>query len=70
VTITHDDPSAEIRYTLDGSRPGAKSPRYENPLTLAESTTLRARAFRVGRTRSIIVQETFLITDEESRELP
>ncbi len=39
---------AEIRYTLDGSEPTERSPRYETPLRVDRSLTLRARAFREG----------------------
>jgi hypothetical protein len=42
-------PGAEIRYTLDGSTPTAKSPRYTEPLRLRTSTRLRALAFEGAR---------------------
>jgi len=45
---------AEIRYTLDGSEPTAESALYAEPIQLAETTSVRARAFapdgRVGET--------------------
>ena len=41
-------PGAEIRYTLDGSRPDSLSPRYEAPIRIDRSLTLRARAFKPG----------------------
>jgi hypothetical protein len=37
---------AEIRYTLDKSAPTTQSPRYDKPLVLTETTTLRAVAFQ------------------------
>ncbi len=40
---------AAIHYTLDGSEPTARSPRYEGALTIRESTHIRAAAFRDGR---------------------
>jgi hypothetical protein len=50
VTLTAPlQPGAEIRYTLDGSMPTATSTLYSKPLQLAESTQLRASAFRDGR---------------------
>jgi hypothetical protein len=61
VTIRHTDPGVELRYTLDGSAPGPSSLLYGGPLRLNESATIRARAFRTGQTRSIVVQETFII---------
>jgi hexosaminidase len=40
---------SEIRYTLDGSPPGAASPLYAAPLSLALPARLRAVAFSDGR---------------------
>lgn len=34
-----------IRYTLDGSEPTSRSPRYTGPIQVTESTTVRARTF-------------------------
>lgn len=42
-------PAAEIRYTLDGQPPTAHSLLYTNPIVVAETTRLRAAAFRDGR---------------------
>jgi hypothetical protein len=70
VTIAHDDPSAEVRYTLDGHPPGPNSALYVAPLTLEGAAIVRARAFRPGQTRSITVQETFIIPTRESRTAP
>ncbi len=39
----------EIRYTTDGTEPAPQSPRYVNPLTLSDTTTLRCAPFRDGR---------------------
>jgi uncharacterized repeat protein (TIGR03806 family) len=61
VVLEHDDPSATIRYSLDGSSPGQSSPVYSGPLEVLESTTVRARAYRPGWKRSIAAQETYLI---------
>ncbi len=45
VSITCADASAIIRYTLDGSSPGAASPTYTGPINIATTTVLRAVAF-------------------------
>jgi hypothetical protein len=42
-------PGAEIRYTLDGSVPTAASALYTKPLVFADTTRLRATAFRKRR---------------------
>jgi hexosaminidase len=35
----------DVRYTLDGSEPTAESARYEQPLRLTETVTIKARTF-------------------------
>ena len=45
VTIEADVADAEIRYTLDGKEPTEASALYAGPLTMGETTTLRAKAF-------------------------
>jgi hypothetical protein len=60
VVIEHPDPSATIRYTLDGSAPGKSSAAYLGPFEVRDSATVRARAYRPGWTRSIVVRETFI----------
>ena len=61
VSIRHADPLAEIRYTIDGSVPNKSSAVYRLPLTIAAPTTLRAKAFKDGVSRSITVQETYIV---------
>jgi len=61
VTITEKEPGAVIHYTLDGSMPTSSDPVYQAPLKLTEATTVRAKAFKKGFTRSITVQATFLL---------
>jgi uncharacterized repeat protein (TIGR03806 family) len=61
VQLTVGEPGAEIRYTLDGSIPGTTDPLYQGPIHLANSATVRAKAFKSGCTRSITAQETFIV---------
>lgn len=61
VSMTEKEPGAEIRYTLDGSVPERSDLRYDKPIKLTATTILRARAFKQGFTRSIAVQEVFVI---------
>ena len=50
VTLTTPlQPGAEIRYTLDGTPPTVNSMLYSKPFLIAETTHLRAAAFREGR---------------------
>lgn len=47
---------AEVHYTLDGSMPTADSPLYTEPITLASTTLVRARALRDSQTSQTINQ--------------
>ena len=49
VTITAAE-GAEIRYTVDGTEPTAESALYEGPITVKETTTVKAIAVLDGRT--------------------
>jgi chitinase len=63
VSLSHPEPGVTIRYTLDGSVPGTSDPIYEAPIRLNEATTVRAKAFKAGFTRSITAQATFILAD-------
>lgn len=45
VTITCPDPTATIRYTLDGTAPTATSTLYTGPVNISTTRVLRAAAF-------------------------
>jgi hypothetical protein len=49
VILRHPMPAIEIRYTLDGSRPDSvTSTRYDKPIALTATSTLKAIACRPG----------------------
>jgi uncharacterized repeat protein (TIGR03806 family) len=59
IELAHPDPAAVVRFTLDGSPPNEASPAYAEVIRIDKPTTIRARAFRDGHTRSIAVHRTF-----------
>jgi hypothetical protein len=61
VSLSSSEPGAEIRYTLDGSAPGPSDARYEGPIRIEGPAVLRARAYKDGLTRSVIVQQTYVV---------
>jgi mono/diheme cytochrome c family protein len=61
VSLAAAEPGAQIRYTLDGSTPGPSDSLYQGPIQLAGPAVLRARAYKDGFTRSITVQEVFIV---------
>ena len=54
-------PGAEIRYTTDGTTPGANSPRYTGPFQLDETTRLTVRAYKRGVGLSPTYTTTYVI---------
>jgi len=77
MTMVTTDPAITVHYTLDGSEPTAKSPRYEAPVMVEPGTRVRALAVMAGRRPSRIVETTFTkgprlptITAPDTRELP
>jgi alpha-mannosidase len=62
VTLTSPSPGATIRYTLDGSDPTPASPRYEAPLVLTDTATVKARAYAPGMDERYVAAATFTRT--------
>jgi alpha-tubulin suppressor-like RCC1 family protein len=67
---THVDPltvtltaasGATIRYTVDGSTPNTTSPVYTAPLSLAQSATLKALAFKADYTPSSVMSAAYTV---------
>jgi len=53
VTMSSKTTGAEIRYTLDGTRPSASSLLYTGPLTLSESKTVKSIALMVQNAHNL-----------------
>ncbi|MCK4413160.1 MAG: chitobiase/beta-hexosaminidase C-terminal domain-containing protein [Candidatus Eisenbacteria sp.] len=60
VTLSTPVPDATIHYTLDGSPPQAGSPLYTEPITLTETTSVKARAFTDGMDNDYVAEATFV----------
>ena len=56
----------EIRYTLDGSPPDRNSPLYEGPISISETTVLRARCFREGYLPGATLDLSFILNEGHS----
>jgi hypothetical protein len=59
VTITDRTAGATIRYTLDGSAPGAASPVYSKPLSVPAGATVKAVGFKSGLKASAVSSWTY-----------
>ena len=68
VVLSTTEPNAEIRYTTDGSEPNQNSTLYTGPITLTETTVLRARSISADGNvlDGHIETNTYFIDDEHS----
>ncbi|MFH1279754.1 MAG: GH92 family glycosyl hydrolase [Candidatus Eisenbacteria bacterium] len=59
IVLAAPEPEAAVYYTLDGREPNAFSKRYEKPIVLRESATLKSAAWMEGRPQSKTVTARF-----------
>ncbi|MDD2190029.1 MAG: S-layer homology domain-containing protein [Eubacteriales bacterium] len=66
VSLTTNTAGADIYYTVDSSAPSASSQRYSTPVTVSESTVIKALAVKSGLNDSSVTVRTYTIgTSEE-----
>ncbi len=63
VTISSPDPYATIYYTLDASEPTISSTPHTVPISITETSVLRARAYAPGRYPSRIATHSYILND-------
>ncbi len=63
VTLSTTAMAADICYTTDGTRPDSNGIKYENPIEITETTTLRARAIRDDGTEGAEMLEVYTIAE-------
>ncbi|NKF24511.1 chitobiase/beta-hexosaminidase C-terminal domain-containing protein [Solimonas marina] len=62
VTISDRTPGATIHYTVDGSTPTAASTTYSAPITVSQTTTIKAMAVASGYGNSAVASAQYTIT--------
>jgi len=68
VTLSATSAEAQIRFTLDGSKPTSASELYMVPLDIAQNTVLRAGLFETDKLPGTIITRTYFI--DETLTLP
>jgi hypothetical protein len=69
VALSLDDPTATLRYTLDGSTPSSsKGTTYTTPITISSTTVLRSAGARRGFVSSAVDTHTFIFTSDVIRQ--
>lgn len=63
VSISHPNSTAVIYYTLDGSEPDMTSATYTGPISISESTALKAKAYATGFQESKSAIASYLIDE-------
>lgn len=61
ITMVPPAEGAEIRYTTDGAEPGPSSTLYSGPVSVTQTTTIKAKAFREGFLPSKAEVRTYFI---------
>ncbi|MEF3694413.1 MAG: chitobiase/beta-hexosaminidase C-terminal domain-containing protein [Candidatus Cloacimonadota bacterium] len=69
VSITHSNPIAEIRYTIDGSDPTESSAVYTQAIPINGNTMLKARAYLANWEASEVVSASYIISLAEQVQL-
>ena len=64
VALTSSIEGVVIRYTTDGSEPTSSSRRYDGPIDVEESGSVRARSFKSDFAPSFVVTQSYLIDEE------
>lgn len=57
-------PGESIYYTTNGAKPTASSTRYTGPVTITQTTPLRAIAVAEGKLNSEVATENYLVEDQ------
>ena len=68
LVLSSPEPGAVIRYTLDRREPTETSPIYSNAVSIANSTVVKARVFRVGNLPSAIEAQHYTFLDTDTRD--
>ena len=61
VTLSSEFAGEVIRYTTNGTVPGISSPAYSTPLTITNSSQLRARVFGANNAAGPVAMESYLL---------
>lgn len=64
VSINCSDTDATVRYTTDGTEPNENSDAYTESITITETTTLKAKAFKANWRASEMIAATYTIVNE------
>lgn len=63
VSLTPQDPDAEVRFTTDCSEPTAQSSRYTSPLKFTKSTVVRAVEVKGGEVTSPVSTASYIFVN-------
>ena len=64
LSMSSTDPTADIRYTTDGSIPTLSSTLYNNPIALNQTAIVKAGAFKTGFISNVQKEEFYLINGD------
>lgn len=65
IAVSHSVNNVDLRITTDGSEPSSTSPRYDLPIPLSRTTTVKVKAFHPGFLPSETEVKTLFIDEHE-----
>ncbi len=65
VTLSQQVSGAEIRYTTNGNDPGLGNKLYSGPISISNTTVIKARVFKHGKFISPVFTGTYVINDHD-----
>lgn len=63
VSLTCETAGAEIYYTVDGSNVTKEKAKYAEPISISQTTTLKAKAYAAGFTVSDEISIDYTVTE-------
>jgi hypothetical protein len=64
ISLSVNDPSVRLYYTLDGTVPDESDPLYTQPIILDTTTALRVRSYANGQLPGNILTQTYFIDEQ------
>ncbi len=65
VELSCSDPDAAVYYTTDGTVPTKESKKYKKAIEISKTTTLKFAAFSPDKSRSRVVTEKYVISENQ-----
>ncbi len=63
ISVNSNSEGADIKYSLNGSKPGSSSETFDTSVNITETTVIKARIFEEGKLPGSIINRTYFINE-------